>query len=374
MAIERVALLGYAPARVQRPREELTHEPRVSIVVPCYNYGHYLATCVDSVLSQPGVTVDILIIDDASPDGSAEVARRLADQDERIRTICHSRNRGHIATYNEGLFKAEGDYVLLLSADDMLAPGALRRATALMQAHPSVGLVYGFATAFGGDRPPPARTRTRSWTIWRGDRWLADRCVTARNPVRSPEAVMRTSVLRTVGGYRDDLPHGADFELWMRTASVSDVGHLGGVDQAHYRVHETNMHQSVFDLGRAKGTVRDLIERRSCFAAVLEGKAHVPSADRLLDRAYRTLAREALTLAIRSYEWGQADEWPIDELVAFSRETYPPHKLRGLHRALALRQRIGAPWSGRNPMFMAAGQLYNVRKRLEVSRWQRAGV
>ncbi|WP_460807831.1 glycosyltransferase family 2 protein [Micromonospora zhanjiangensis] len=103
-----------------RPRP-LTTRPTVSVVIPCYNYGHYLPECVHSVLSQSGVEVDVLIVDDASPDGSAEVARELS-ADPRVRLIAHRENRGHIATYNEGLAAVDGEYVVLLSADDLLSP------------------------------------------------------------------------------------------------------------------------------------------------------------------------------------------------------------------------------------------------------------
>ena len=120
-----------------RPVRSL-RRPTVSVVVPCYNYARYLRDAVDSVLSQEGVDVDVLIVDDYSSDGSAEVASSLAAGDERVRVIVHGQNVGHIATYNEGLASVAGDYVVLLSADDMLTPGALAGATSLMEARPNV--------------------------------------------------------------------------------------------------------------------------------------------------------------------------------------------------------------------------------------------
>src|ERR1035441_5636334 len=122
--------------------------PRVSIIVPCYNYGHFLLGCVDSLLSQRSVEVGILIIDDASPDGSGSVAEALAATDPRISVIRHKYNRGHIATYNEGLDHVDGDYTVLLSADDLLPHGALTRAVALLEANASVGLAYGYPVNF----------------------------------------------------------------------------------------------------------------------------------------------------------------------------------------------------------------------------------
>ena len=130
--------------RLARPRP-LATRPRVSVVVPCYRYGAYLPACVASATSQPGVEVDVLIVDDASPDDSADVARSLAAADPRVRVLVNEQNMRHIATYNEGLSLVDGEYVVLLSADDLLAPGSLARAVALMEANPSVGMTYGTA-------------------------------------------------------------------------------------------------------------------------------------------------------------------------------------------------------------------------------------
>src|SRR5689334_2494944 len=81
--------------RTSRPRP-LTTRPTVSVVIPCYNYGRYLPDAVASALDQTGVDVDVLVVDDASTDGSAEVALELAREDERVDVLLHEENRGHI--------------------------------------------------------------------------------------------------------------------------------------------------------------------------------------------------------------------------------------------------------------------------------------
>src|SRR5262249_14381598 len=84
----------------------------VSVVIPCYNYGHFLQDAVTSVLDeQEGVDVRVLIIDDASHDDSAAVAAKIAANDSRVEVAVHAANKGNIATYNEGLLEwADGDY------------------------------------------------------------------------------------------------------------------------------------------------------------------------------------------------------------------------------------------------------------------------
>src|ERR1700749_1026150 len=130
----------------------------VSVVVPCYKYGHFLEEAVSSVLDdQEGVDVRALIIDDASPDDSAEVARKIAARNPRVDLIVHETNKGNIATFNEGLLEwADGDYCILMSADDRLTPGALRRARDLLDAHSGVGFVYGHPLWITDGAPLPS--------------------------------------------------------------------------------------------------------------------------------------------------------------------------------------------------------------------------
>jgi glycosyltransferase involved in cell wall biosynthesis len=290
--------------------------PRVSVVVPCYNYGQYLPACVESVLGQPGVVVDVLVIDDASPDGSGDVAEALADQHERVRVLRHRSNRGHIATFNEGLSLADGKYLVLLSADDLLTAGALGRATALLEAHESVGLVYGHPQIVFGDHLPPPRTRVRSWSVWPGRRWIEDRCRRGVNCIWSPEVVMRMTVQRQIGDYRGDLPHSADLEMWLRAASVSDVGRVNGPDQAYRRIHLTNMSETTFS-----GHHADLHERLRGFEAFFAGPgATLPEADRLLGTARRRIATAALDQACVLAATEEIDQEPVDALLRLAVE------------------------------------------------------
>lgn len=100
-----------------------------------------------SILDQRDVGVAVLIIDDCSSDDIPSIAQCLS-QDPRVTYVRHEANRGHIATFNEGVDRAENEYFLLISADDQLAPGAFARAAEVFQRHPNVGMVYGGAYRF----------------------------------------------------------------------------------------------------------------------------------------------------------------------------------------------------------------------------------
>jgi glycosyltransferase involved in cell wall biosynthesis len=211
------------------------------LVIPCYNYGNYLSECIASILNQQDCSVRILIIDDASHDGSAEAASRLAARDSRIDLIIHPKNVGHISTFNEGIVWAQQEYFLLLSADDVLAPGALKRAGEVLAANPNVAFVYGRAIRFRGQTPAIVESSLRlPPRIIPGWQFIAEICANPRNPVDTLSAVVRTSVQKKVGPYKLDLPHAGDLEMWLRCATAGDVGKIDWV-QGLRRLHDRNM-------------------------------------------------------------------------------------------------------------------------------------
>jgi glycosyltransferase involved in cell wall biosynthesis len=326
----------------------------VSVVIPCYKYGHFLEDVVSSVLDdQPGVDVRVLIIDDASPDDSADMAQKIAARDPRVEVIVHAVNQGNIATFNHGLLEwADGDYCALVSADDRLTPGALRRARDLLDAHPGVGFVYGHALwVMHGAPLPTDRVRVRGWSVWPGRWWLERLFRQGENPITSPEVVMRTSVLKRVGAFDARMPHAADMELWMRLAANADVGFIRGVDQAFYRLHEDNMRKGY-------GALMDLRERRLVYETVLDQSGErLPDAKGLSEIVHRKLGREALWDAGRLYGQGRMQQTElarlflgteatgqqrdVDELAAFAIDCWPEVSSLPLYRTLQSHKDLG---------------------------------
>jgi glycosyltransferase involved in cell wall biosynthesis len=353
--------------RHPRPKG-LSRRPTVTVVVPCYNYGHYLVTALGTVLRQEGVGVEVILIDDASPDGSGDLVRRLAEGDDRIRAIVHAENKGHIATYNEGLAQATGDYVVLMSADDALTPGALARATALMESEPSVGIVYGFPMVFSDVLPDAGSTKTRSWTVWQGRDWIAGRSRQGDNCIHCPEVVLRTSVQHAIGYYDAALPHSGDLEMWLRAASVSDVGRVNGPPQAYYRVHAQSMQRTVY-----AGYVSDLEGRLDAFEKTLVGPgARVARGEVLYAKACRALARTALGYARAAYEHGRAGEEPVAEYLAFAERVWPPS--RGSRRWRAVERRAAEGAVRRGWTWKSRRVVEDLQNRVRWQYWRRYGV
>jgi CDP-glycerol glycerophosphotransferase len=99
--------------------------PAVSVIIPVYRVESYLAECLDSVLSQDFTDVEVITVNDASPDGSLEILRRYESADSRIAVINLPENVGLGAARNCGLEAATGKYVLFLDSDDAIVPGAI---------------------------------------------------------------------------------------------------------------------------------------------------------------------------------------------------------------------------------------------------------
>jgi glycosyltransferase involved in cell wall biosynthesis len=311
----------------------------VDVIVPCYKYAHYLRQCVESVLAQSHCDFRVLIIDDCSPDHTEEVAQALVAQDGRVAYRRHESNCGHIATYNEGLAWAERDYVLLLSADDFLTPGALERAVRLLDENPKVGMVHGDAIVFSSDRPvPEPRAISDSWAyeIINGSDQILRTCAEGYNLIATPTVVARNSIQKRIGGYRVDLPHTGDMEMWLRLALHGSVGYIKA-DQAYYRKHISNMHKQY-----NTSYIKDWSIQLATFDYFFDNHAdHVICSATVRAETHRQIATLAFWTASRAFDRGAAEE--CNAYLSFALEADPeliacPHFSRfRIKRALGRR-------------------------------------
>ena len=371
-ALDHTRTHSLRPLATKRPpAPEYRHgSATFSVIVPCYNYGRFLGAAVGSVLDQQGVATEVIIVDDASTDDTAEVGQDLAALDRRVRYIRNRENLGHVRTFNVGCEQAAGEFIVRLDADDLIAPGAFARAAALFEHFPSVGLVYGHPRHFSSETPPPALQAAVGWTVWKGEAWLGERFRTGLNCITTPEAIVRASVVRQVGPLRTELRFAQDMEMWMRVAAVSDVGHIDGPDQALHRDHDGSMSVTV-----AAGALTDLIERRTVFALIIERMGqHLSDPDSLDDLARRTLAVEALRGATHAYDRGRADEIGAEDLVGYACETWSNCHELAQWRALRRRQRIGARRARKVPICILSALMRRIDTELQYARWSRHGI
>lgn len=120
----------------------MKESPLVSVIIPVYNYGRYLAEAVESVLNQTYQHLEIIVVDDGSTDETAEVARSFADRGVRY---CHQVNTGIGPARNIGVELAQGEFLAFLDADDRWPPKKLERQLRAFESDPTLEMVFGQA-------------------------------------------------------------------------------------------------------------------------------------------------------------------------------------------------------------------------------------
>jgi hypothetical protein len=209
-------------------------------------------------------------------------------------------------------------------------------------------MVYGRVVYYTDhDDLPSVVTPPAGRTVWSGVDWVEARCRTGQNVISSPEAVVRTSVQQEVGGYRPDLPHAGDLEMWLRIAAVSDIGYVRGKPAAYYRVHGQSMMRTRFS-----SLFADLEQRQAVFERFFAEHPDLPP--RLRSLAGRSIAKDALWRAVRAYDRDQLAEIPVDELVAFARRVFPDAERLPEHRALRRRRALGPKVCRRTQLFVGS--------------------
>ena len=205
----------------------------VSIVIPCYNHGHFLSDAIRSALAQTHPTVEIIVVDDGSTDDTAQVAARYPS----VRCL-RQENRGLPAARNAGWQASQGRFVIFLDADDRLLPHAAEvGAAALMtraDAAMAVGLEHRIA-ADGSPLPTPLRPRVER------DHYaeLLRRCW-----IVVATAIYRRDALVAVGGFDESLRFAEDYDLYLRMAKhFPIVDHYTEVSE--YRQHSGTLSRNI---------------------------------------------------------------------------------------------------------------------------------
>jgi glycosyltransferase involved in cell wall biosynthesis len=347
----------------------VTTEPlvRVSVAIPCFNYGRFLRDCVGSLLAQEGIAIDITIVDDASTDDSLAIARALAAEDRRVTVIESPRHRGHVETFNTALDAATGEYVVKMDADDMVPPGALARAVRLLNAHPEVSFVYGHPQVFGEAAPTELDDRVRGWTIWNGEDWIARVVERSHNVIMQPEVVMRRSAVVAIGGHLPENPEASDLNFWLRLATVGSVARIDGPVQGLYRVHPDSLQRTVH-----AGYLSDLRGRVVAFDLFFRDRGRLLRRGAQLEARSRVrLARDAMQIAQRAIDKRRDPEDVIAQYLDIASALDPT--VTSSRRWRSIRRRsIGSPVTGRsrrNPGTL----LRDLEDKVRWRRWRRYG-
>lgn len=120
-----------------------SYEPSLSIIMPCYNVEQYLGAVIESLRAQPFENWELIAVDDASTDGTAEVLERATQQDARVKPVRHERNCGAAAARNTGLSHTRGEYIWFLDPDDDFEPALLLEALGTLEESGADVAVFG---------------------------------------------------------------------------------------------------------------------------------------------------------------------------------------------------------------------------------------
>lgn len=188
----------------------------ISIITPAHDVAPFVADAVASARAQDHPAWEMILVDDGSRDGTARVAEGAAEGDPRIR-ILRQAQAGVSAARNAGIAAARGGALLFLDADDWLAPDALRRLGAALEAAPAAVAAYGpWAAMAEAARPGDAPLRLKTGPFPAGD--ILDRLL-VRNPlVNGGHALIRRTDFESAGGFDPGLRYGEDWECWVRLA------------------------------------------------------------------------------------------------------------------------------------------------------------
>jgi glycosyltransferase involved in cell wall biosynthesis len=302
--------------------------PAVSVVVPSYNYARFLPERLDGILAQTRDDFELIVLDDASTDGSQDILRAYADP-PRVRVLLGTVNSGNpFVQWNRGVELATAPYVWIAEADDAAEPRLLERLVAVLESHPKVGLVHcGFRRV--DDDGNELADSSAWWRDIEPGRWERDFVAPGRQELarlgfqnvigNASGVVFRRDLYNAVGGADTGYRLCADWDLWIRMLGRSDAGfvadplnrwrwHAGSVRQRSLadRVEEREAVRVLATLAAVTGVEqRALVVAYHCRRAEgwLRGAAggraareawaaitHAPAAG----RAWAALARAAL--------------------------------------------------------------------------------
>lgn len=181
--------------------------------MPVYNGGRYLDEAIWSIRNQTFDDFELLILDDASSDGSLMIAQAHAGEDPRIRVICLD-HCGVTRALNNGLYLARGHWIARMDADDVSLPERFERQLGYLARHPEVAVLATYAWIIGETGRRVGLSTLGPVTIDEFERMRSEVSLIFCHPT----VIFRRDVVTQAGGYSEDYPWAQDYELWNRLA------------------------------------------------------------------------------------------------------------------------------------------------------------
>lgn len=244
----------------------------VSVIIPNYNYAHYLGEAIDSVLKQTYSNLEVIVVDDGSTDGSRAVIESYGD---KITTV-FQQNEGVSAARNRGVKASGGEYVAFLDADDSWMPEKVEKQVGRFQADNTLGLVH-VGVIEVDENGSALRERLEGLE---GD-VANDLLMLKREGILGGGSglMVPRKVFDEVGGFDERLSTSADWDLFYQISSRHKVAFVPQL-LVKYRIHNSNMHSNVAVMEH---------DMTAAFAKIFQG-ASTPLSRESYGGLYKTLA------------------------------------------------------------------------------------
>lgn len=222
-------------------------KPKVSVYIPCNNYGNYISQAIDSVIGQSLPNWELIIIDDGSKDDTATIAASyLQKYHQKMRIIKHEKPLGLQKSANEALESAHGEYIMRLDADDYLDESALFVLSDYLDRHPEVALVYPnfiYVDEYGNYLGIENRKR------------IGSESEVLDLPAHGACTLMRKRILKTLGGYDEAFDRQDGYELWLKVVNNYPVANVT-TPLFFYRQHGGSLTQDEDKLLAARAKIK----------------------------------------------------------------------------------------------------------------------
>jgi glycosyltransferase involved in cell wall biosynthesis len=207
----------------------MTQNPRVAVVMSAFNAERFLAPAVESILNQTWRDLSLIVVDDGSTDGTADILRGICDS--RLQVLRQKRNLGLVQALNLAIGYTRSELVARMDADDLAMPERLAQQVALLDSQPQTAAVGTACTVIDDQDAVIGRIDVETDP----DR-ISQKLLTT-NQIVHPSVMMRASAVRELGGYRDLAGRTAqDYDLWLRMSERWPLANLAA-PLLRYRVH-----------------------------------------------------------------------------------------------------------------------------------------
>jgi len=209
--------------------------PKVSVVITCYNYAHYLSEAVESIIKQTFKDWEIIIVNDGSTDNTKQIAENLIAKYSNYEiSLINQINKGPCIARNVGVKQAKGKYILNLDSDDKVDPTFLEKTVRVLEANPQVAFVFTWIHQIGNvDR-----------IIMQDPSWGLERLKKGICHIHS-STLFRKDVWEEIEGFNPNMKWGTeDLDFWISILKRGYQAKLIEEPLSYYRIHSDSLFQS----------------------------------------------------------------------------------------------------------------------------------